>query len=117
MLKIKLIYFDLDKSIVRTDAEIELEKILDVMKQYPTMKIDVRSHTDSRATTPYNASLSDRRAKATIAYLIKNGIEANRLTGKGYGESTLTNKCADGVECSDEEHQNNRRSEFIILSL
>lgn len=115
--KIKMIYFDLDKSFVRDDAALELEKILDVLKQYRAMKIDVRSHTDSRATTQYNASLSDRRAKATVAWLIKNGIEANRLTGKGYGESTLTNKCADDVQCTDEEHQSNRRSEFIILSM
>ena len=115
--KIKMIYFDLDKSFVRTDAALELEKILDVLKQYPTMKIDVRSHTDSRATAQYNESLSDRRAKATIAWLIKNGIEAGRLTGKGYGESTLTNNCADGVDCTEQEHQTNRRSEFIIISL
>ena len=115
--KIKLIYFDLDKSFIRPDAAIELEKILDVMKQYPAMKIDVRSHTDSRATAQYNASLSDRRAKATIAWLIKNGIEADRLTGKGYGETALTNKCSDDLVCTEEEHQNNRRSEFIILAL
>ena len=81
------------------------------------MKVDVRSHTDSRAATSYNASLSDRRAKATVAWLVKNGIEAKRLTGKGFGESSLTNKCADGVECSEEEHQLNRRSEFIIISM
>ena len=115
--KIKMIYFDLDKADVRDDAQLELEKILDVMKQNPTMKVDVRSHTDSRAATSYNASLSDRRAKATVAWLVKNGIEAKRLTGKGYGESSLTNRCADGVECSEEEHQLNRRSEFIIVSM
>ena len=115
--KIKMIFFDLDKSFVRNDAAIELEKILDVMKQYPKMKIDIRSHTDSRATAKYNEILSEKRAKATVAWLIKNGIEVNRLTGKGYGETALTNKCSDDVECSEEEHQTNRRSEFIILSL
>lgn len=114
---IKIIYFDLDKWNIRPDAALELEKILDVMKQYPEMKIDVRSHTDSRQTHKYNEKLSDRRAKSTIAWLVKNGVDANRLTGKGYGETQLVNRCADGVKCSEEEHQANRRSEFIITAL
>lgn len=114
---IKIIYFDLDKWDIRPDAALELEKILDVMKQYPTMKIDVRSHTDSRQTFKYNEKLSDRRAKSTMAWLVKNGVEANRLIGKGYGETLLVNKCADNVKCSEEEHQANRRSEFIITDL
>ena len=116
-LGIKMIYFDLNKSIIRKDAALELEKILDVMKTNPTMTIDVRSHTDSRQTAAYNESLSSRRAKATADWIIKNGIKANRLTYKGYGESKLTNKCADGVQCTEEEHQANRRSEFIITSM
>lgn len=114
---IKIIYFDLDKWNIRPDAALELEKILDVMKQYPDMKIDVRSHTDSRQTFKYNEKLSDRRAKSTMSWLVKNGVDANRLTGKGYGETQLVNKCADGVKCSEEEHQANRRSEFIITAL
>jgi outer membrane protein OmpA-like peptidoglycan-associated protein len=114
---IKMIYFDLDKSFVRKEAAFELEKILDVMKQHPNIKIDVRSHTDSRQTNAYNEKLSDRRAKATVAWLIKNGIAAGRLTGKGYGETQLVNQCADNVKCTEEEHQANRRSEFIITSM
>ena len=114
---IKIIYFDLDKWNIRPDAALELEKILDVMKQYPDMKIDVRSHTDSRQTFKYNEKLSDRRAKSTMSWLVKNGIDSSRLTGKGYGETQLVNKCADGVKCSEEEHQANRRSEFIITAL
>ncbi len=113
---IKQIYFDLDKSNIRKDAALELEKILDVMKQNPVMEIDVRSHTDSRATFEYNEKLSDRRVKSTIAWLIKKGIKPERLIGKGYGESLLVNECADGVKCSEEAHQLNRRSEFIITS-
>jgi outer membrane protein OmpA-like peptidoglycan-associated protein len=116
-LGIKMIYFDLGKSFVRKEAAFELEKILDVMKQHPNMKIDVRSHTDSRQTYAYNEKLSDRRAKASVAWLVKNGIAADRLTGKGYGETQLVNKCADGVKCTEEEHQANRRSEFIITSM
>jgi len=114
---IKLIYFDLDKWNIRQDAALELEKILDVMTQYPNMKIDVRSHTDSRASNRYNLKLSERRAKSTMAWLVKNGVDASRLTGKGYGETQLVNKCADGVKCTEDEHQANRRSEFIITAL
>jgi len=114
---IKIIYFDLDKWNIRPDAALELEKILDVMKQYPNMKIDVRSHTDSRASHKYNDKLSDRRAKSTMAWLVKNGVTEDRLTGKGYGENKLVNKCADDVKCTEEEHQANRRSEFIITAL
>ncbi len=113
---IKLIYFDLDKSIIRKDAAVELEKILDVLNQNPTMTIDVRSHTDSRSSYVYNEKLSDRRVKSTINWLIKNGIKTERLSGKGYGESLLVNECADNVKCSEEKHQLNRRSEFIITS-
>ncbi|OMQ11562.1 OmpA family protein [[Flexibacter] sp. ATCC 35103] len=114
---IKMIYFDLDKSNIRTEAAIDLEKILDVLNHNPTMKLDIRSHTDSRATHQYNEALSNRRAKSTLQWLIKNGIAANRLTGKGYGESQLVNSCSDGVNCTEEEHQMNRRSEFIITGL
>ncbi|MBW1655102.1 OmpA family protein [Flavobacterium quisquiliarum] len=114
---IKMIYFDLDKSNIRTEAALDLEKILVVLNEYPTMKLDIRSHTDSRATHKYNEALSDRRAKSTIKWLIKNGIAPNRLTGKGFGETQLVNKCSDGVKCTEEEHQANRRSEFIITAL
>ena len=114
---IKMIYFDLDKSNIRPEAALDLEKILDVLNQNPTMKIDIRSHTDSRQTFKYNEALSERRAKSTINWLVKNGIDESRLTGKGYGETQLVNKCADDVICSEEEHQLNRRSEFIITAL
>lgn len=114
---IKTIYFDLDKSLIKKEAAFELEKILDVMKQYPAMKLDIRSHTDSRQKAKYNEALSDRRAKSTINWLVKNGIDASRLTGKGYGESQLVNSCADGVKCTEEQHQANRRSEFIVTAM
>lgn len=114
---IKIIYFDLDKWNIRPDAAVDLAKIVDVLKEYPTMKVDVRSHTDSRQTKKYNEKLSDRRAKSTIEWMVKDGIQSNRIFGKGYGETQLLNKCADGVQCSEEEHQRNRRSEFIITEL
>ena len=121
VLDIDIIYFDLDKSNIRPDAAVELAKVLEVMKEYPNMKIDVRSHTDCRQTAKYNEALSDRRAKSTIAWLIKNGIAADRLTGRGYGESQLVNDCGceptNQSNCTEEQHQKNRRSEFIITSL
>ena len=116
---IKIIYFDLDKSKIRPDAAIELAKIKDVLEQNPSIKIDVRSHTDCRQTARYNEALSDRRAKSTIAWLVSKGIAKSRLTGKGYGESQLVNDCGceptNASSCSEAEHQLNRRSEFIIV--
>lgn len=118
---ITIIYFDLDKSFIRADAAIELSKILDVLKENPTMEIDIRSHTDCRQTAKYNLSLSDRRAKSTMEWLIKNGIDKSRLTAKGYGESQLLNNCpcepTNKSNCSEAEHQLNRRSEFIVTKL
>lgn len=118
---IKIIYFDLDKANIRPDAALELEKILDVLEQNPQMKIDVRSHTDCRQTAAYNFKLSDKRAKATIAWLVSKGIAKDRLTGKGYGESQLVNDCgcepSNNSNCTEEQHQLNRRSEFIIQAL
>ncbi|WP_245557725.1 OmpA family protein [Flavobacterium antarcticum] len=114
---IELIYFDLDKSNIRPDAAADLAKIADVLKQNPTMKIAIRSHTDSRQTHQYNASLSERRAKATLKWLIKDGINSSRMTAKGFGETELVNNCSDGIECSEVQHQMNRRSEFIIIAL
>lgn len=115
--KIEQIYFDLAKYNIRPDAAVELDKIVKFMKEYPTSKIDVRTHTDCRASSKYNMTLSNNRAKSVMAYIVKSGIAANRLTGRGYGETRLVNKCADGVKCTEEEHQQNRRSEFIITEL
>ena len=107
----------LDKSDIRPDAAVELAKIVEVMRENPKMKIDIRSHTDSRASDEYNLRLSERRAKATLEWMVKQGIERKRLTAKGYGETQLVNGCSNGVPCTDEEHQANRRSEFIIVSM
>ena len=114
---IKMIYFDLDKYNIRIEAALDLEKILDVLNQNPTMKLDIRSHTDSRASHKYNEVLSGNRAKSTIKWLLKNGIAPDRLTGRGYGETQLVNQCSDDVKCTEVEHQFNRRSEFIITAL
>lgn len=115
VLELNPIYFDFDRFNIRPDAALELEKVIAVMRQYPNMVIDARSHTDSRGKDSYNLSLSDKRAKATVAYIIDQGIAKNRITGEGYGEKQLVNRCSNRVKCSDEEHQLNRRSEFIVI--
>jgi len=117
ILKVNPIYFNLGKSDIRPDAARELDKIVTVMKQNPEIKIELGSHTDSRGTDAFNLSLSDRRAKASAKYIISKGISADRIVGKGYGESKLINRCADNVKCSEPEHQLNRRTEFIVISI
>ncbi len=133
------IFFDFDKFNIRPDAEIELAKILVAMREYPQLVIHIESHTDSRAPLSYNDILSDKRAQSTRDWLMSKGISAERLTAKGYGERQLLDrcltfdecgkvigsrdctpeekdspKCSDGVVCTEEEHQLNRRSVFII---
>lgn len=115
VLEINQIYFDLDKSNIREDAIEPLEKIVEALVMYPEIKIEIGSHTDSRQHRKYNKLLSQRRADATMAYLIKRGIAPERLTAKGYGESQLVNHCADAVQCTEAEHQQNRRSSFVIV--
>ncbi|WP_310992432.1 OmpA family protein [Aequorivita marina] len=113
-LNLQPIYFDFDKSYIRPDAEIELAKILAALREYPEIVIHIESHTDSRGSDSYNESLSERRAQSTLNWLVSKGIDRDRLSAKGYGESQLVNNCSNGVPCSAEEHQLNRRSMFII---
>ena len=111
------IFFDFDKWDIREDAAYELENIVAVMREHPKMVIKIESHTDSRGRDRYNMKLSDRRAKSTRDYLYSRGIANDRIESAiGYGESQLVNKCSNGVKCSKEEHQANRRSKFIILN-
>lgn len=114
-LNLNPIHFDFDKSDIKSEAASELMKVLEVLKQYPTMKIQIRSHTDSRGKQNYNLTLSNRRANSTVQWFIDQGIESERLSAKGYGDTQLVNKCSKGVSCSPEEHAQNRRSEFIVL--
>lgn len=106
------ILFDLDKSNIKPQAAFELDKVVSVMKKYPNMEIAIGSHTDSRATDSYNLALSERRAQSTRQYIISKGVDQNRLTARGYGESRPRVTC-DG-KCTEEQHQKNRRSEFTI---
>jgi outer membrane protein OmpA-like peptidoglycan-associated protein len=121
IIDIKPIYFDLGKSVIRPDAAIELDKIVKVMNENPTMVIELGSHTDCRGTAAANLSLSDRRAKASAEYIRKRITNPSRISGKGYGETVLVNNC--GCEggtvstCSESEHQLNRRTEFKIIKM
>jgi len=118
VIRLKNIYYDRDKFFIRTDAAHELEKtILPILQKYPSMKVEIRSHTDSRSSASYNLELSQKRAKAVVDFLVENGIDTSRLMARGYGETEPINECVDGVSCSEEQHQENRRTEFKILSV
>lgn len=115
LLQLSTIYFDLNKYNIRPDAEIEIQKVIVAMEKYPSLKIKVNSHTDSRGIDAYNLWLSQKRAESTVNYMISKGISRDRLQGEGFGETRLVNECANGVPCSEDQHQLNRRSEFIIF--
>lgn len=115
LLQLITIYFDLNKFNIRPDAEIEIQKVIAAMDKYPSLKIQVNSHTDSRGKDAYNLWLSQKRAESTVAYMVSNGISKERLEGEGFGETKLVNDCGNNSKCSATEHELNRRSEFIIL--
>lgn len=113
--RLRDILYDFDKYNIRTDAKIILDELVQIMHENPTLKIELGSHTDSRGTTEYNQNLSQLRAQSVVDYVVSKGIARERMVAKGYGESKLLNKCSDGVNCSDEEHQQNRRTEFTVM--
>ncbi len=117
-LKTEMIHFDFDKSYIRQDASEELDKLIEVMTEYPNMVIKIESHTDSRGKRAYNRYLSDNRAKSTRDYIISMGIAPERIESAiGYGEEKLLNNCDGRVACTEQEHYLNRRSEFIIVNM
>lgn len=113
---LKNIHYDFDKSNIRNDAAIILDNVVSVLKQNPTLKIELSSHTDSRGNDNYNMALSQRRAESAVEYLVSRGISRDRLVAKGYGESRLVNDCGNGVDCSEAQHQENRRTEIKVLN-
>jgi outer membrane protein OmpA-like peptidoglycan-associated protein/tetratricopeptide (TPR) repeat protein len=106
------IYFEYDKANITAQGATELDKLVQVMNEYPNMVIDARSHTDSRGADTYNLKLSDKRAKATVQYIVSKGISKDRITGNGMGETQPKDMCTD---CTEEQHAQNRRSEFLIV--
>jgi outer membrane protein OmpA-like peptidoglycan-associated protein/tetratricopeptide (TPR) repeat protein len=117
LLALNPIYYDYDKWDIRPDAGVELDKIVQAMIDNPDLVIELGSHTDSRGNDKYNQKLSQKRAESAVNYIIEKGIPKNRIFAKGYGESILINHCTNGVECNDEEHQLNRRTEFRIVKI
>ena len=116
-LNVNSIYYDLDKSDIRADAALELDKIVEFLNDNPQIQLELGSHTDSRASNSYNLRLSQRRAESAVNYITSNGIDPSRIIAKGYGETQLINECSNGVDCSEEKHQENRRTEFIITDI
>lgn len=115
IIDLKPIYFDLGRYSIRPDAAIELDKIVKIMNENPRMEIELGSHTDARGSSKSNLKLSEKRAKSSADYIKERISNPDRITGKGYGESKLINECSDGVKCTEEQHQKNRRTEFIIV--
>lgn len=111
------IYYDFDKWNIRKDAALELDKLVKLLNDNPTIEIELGSHTDVRGSAKYNQLLSGRRAMAAVYYLIHQGIDAKRLTWKGYGETVLVNECKEGVICAEKKHQENRRTEFKVTKM
>lgn len=112
---IRNIYYDLNRANIRPDAMVELDKLVAIMRENPTMRIELSSHTDSRGSDYYNMLLSYARAISAVAYLKRHGIAENRMVAIGYGETRLLNQCANGVPCSEEDHQFNRRTEIKVI--
>lgn len=110
------LFYDTNKYNIRPDAALVLDQLAQILKENPEVRIEIGSHTDSRASADYNLKLSQRRSESVVAYLVGKGISPSRLVAKGYGETQLINKCADGVECTEEEHQANRRTVIEILN-
>jgi outer membrane protein OmpA-like peptidoglycan-associated protein len=110
------IFFDFDEAVIREDAANTLNVLVDLMKKYPTMEVEVSAHTDARGPDEYNLNLSKKRAASTLEYLVSQGIERNRLRSIGYGEMQPLNQCVKEGICDDREYDINRRCEFTILN-
>lgn len=111
------IYYDFNKSVIRTGAARELDALIALMNQYPDMEVQLIAHTDSRGSTEFNQDLSLRRAESAKTYLVSNGIAGNRIQAIGKGESEPRNRCVDGVDCTEEEYQYNRRTEVKVTKI
>ena len=114
-INLKNIHYDLDKYFIREDAKAELNKLVQFMKDNPKISVELSSHTDSRASDDYNKTLSQNRANAAVDYLVSKGISNTRLKPIGYGETRLLNQCTNGIDCSEEQHQTNRRTEMKVI--
>ena len=114
---LKEIYYDFNKSAIRRGAARELDALIDLMRKNPSIEIELISHTDARGDENYNLDLSLRRAESAKTYITNGGVEESRVKAFGYGEAQILNKCKNGVNCSDDEHQFNRRTEVKITKI
>src|SRR5690606_9286577 len=112
---VKNILYDFDKSDIRRDAALVLDNVASILWQNPTLHIELSSHSDSRGNDTYNKQLSQRRAEAAVNYLVSKGISRERMIARGYGETQLINECGNGVDCPEEAHEQNRRTEIKVL--
>lgn len=117
VIKTEPIYFDYDLWYIRKESKPILNKVIELMKRYPEMVVEIGSHTDVRGNNRYNLDLSEKRAKSTREYFIENGIPKNRISSRGYGETVQIVKCIPEESCNEEQHELNRRSEFVIKSI
>jgi outer membrane protein OmpA-like peptidoglycan-associated protein len=108
------VFYDYDQASIRPDASLDLERLAALMQRYPEMEIEMLSHTDCRGSDAYNQRLSQARAQSVVDFLVSKGVAAYRLSAKGYGETRLRNGCRDNVNCSEADHQYNRRTEFMV---
>ncbi len=115
-IKLSNIYYDYDDTTLRAESFPELENLVKLLNDNPTLPIQINSHTDARGGDKYNNKLSQGRANSVVSFLTGKGINSNRLAAKGWGETQLENRCDDGVKCTEEEHQLNRRTTFNVLS-
>lgn len=117
IIKTDPIYFDYNMWYIRKESKVVLGRVVALMTKYPEMVIEIGSHTDSRGNAKFNEELSQKRANSTREFIIQSGINANRVSAKGYGESVPIIKCKTDDACSEEDHELNRRSEFVIKKL
>lgn len=117
VIELENLYYDYNKFFIRKDAAEDLDYVVELMKKYPTLEIELGSHTDARGSDSYNEWLSQQRANAAVQYIISKGIHKSRLTARGYGETRLVNECKNDVECDDATHEENRRTEIKITRL
>lgn len=111
---LKNIYYDFDKYDLRPESITELDKVVSFMKANRDLNVELGSHTDSRGNDDYNQRLSENRARSAVQYIISRGIDPARIHSRGYGESRLVNGCSNGVNCTEDQHQMNRRTEIIV---
>lgn len=117
VIKIDNIYYDYDKWDIRPDAAKELNKVVTVLEEHPGILMELGSHTCSKGNDTYNQQLSEKRAKAAVEYIKNKGVDGERISFKGYGESALTNGCKNGINCSENRHKKNRRTELKITGI